>query len=77
MLKQFKRQLDVCDDVCQQIEQPGSKIFGVMIESHLNEGNQKLTPDVSLEYGKSITDGCIGWQDTERLLQKLADAVNG
>ena len=74
-LKQFKRQLDVCDDVCQQIAEPDCKIFGVMVESHLNEGNQKLSSDQPLEYGKSITDGCIGWEDTERLLSQLASAV--
>ena len=74
-LKQFKRQLDVCDDVCQQIAEPDCQIFGVMVESHLNEGNQKLSNDTTLEYGKSITDGCIGWDDTELLLSKLASAV--
>lgn len=74
-LKQFKRQLDVCDDVCKQISEPDCKIFGVMVESHLNEGNQKLAANQPLEYGKSITDGCIGWDDTELLLSKLAGAV--
>ncbi len=73
--KQFKRQIAVCDNVCQQLATPDCKIFGVMIESHLNEGNQKLAPGTKLEYGKSITDGCIGWDDTVGVLQKLADSI--
>ena len=47
-----------------------------MIESHLNEGNQKVGPLASLKYGVSITDGCIGWSDTEELLRALARSVN-
>ena len=47
-----------------------------MIESHLNEGAQKLTSDLdSLEYGKSVTDSCIGWETTEEVLDGLAQAV--
>ena len=46
-----------------------------MIESHLNEGNQKVGPLSSLKYGVSITDSCIGWEDTEILLRDLAKSV--
>jgi 3-deoxy-7-phosphoheptulonate synthase len=46
-----------------------------MIESHLNEGNQAIGPLESLKYGVSITDSCIGWDDTENLLKTLAQAV--
>jgi 3-deoxy-7-phosphoheptulonate synthase len=54
-------------------------VFGVMVESHLLDGAQKFTPgkdDVSkLTYGQSITDACIGWEDSEGVLQVLSDAV--
>ena len=72
--KQFKKQLDVCEVVCEQLKQPDCTIFGVMAESHLNEGNQKLVNGVAQNYGQSITDGCLGWDDTEILLEKLAKA---
>jgi len=73
--KQFKKQLDVNDDVCQQLSQGEKAIIGVMIESHLVEGNQSLESGEPLVYGKSVTDGCIGWGDTELVLRKLAAAV--
>ena len=72
--KQFKKQLDVCDVVCEQLQQSDCTIFGVMAESHLVEGKQQLLNGVAHNYGQSITDGCLGWDDTEVLLQKLADA---
>ncbi|EOG2011369.1 3-deoxy-7-phosphoheptulonate synthase, partial [Klebsiella oxytoca] len=50
-------------------------IMGVMIESHLVEGNQSLESGEPLTYGKSITDACIGWEDTDTLLRQLAGAV--
>jgi 3-deoxy-7-phosphoheptulonate synthase len=54
-------------------------IFGVMLESHLQDGAQKFTPGkddpAKLEYGKSITDACIAWDSTVGVLQGLADAV--
>lgn len=74
--KQFKRQLDVCEDVSSQIENGNDSIFGVMVESHIHEGAQKVVPGQALEYGKSITDSCIGWADTEALLARLARAVD-
>lgn len=73
--KQFKRQLDVCQDVCQQIANGSDLISGVMIESHLVEGRQDLVEGKALVYGQSITDACIGWIDSEKVLFDLADAV--
>lgn len=73
--KQFKKQLNVAADVCQQISTGEQAIIGVMVESNLIEGSQSLDGDKSLLYGQSITDGCIGWQDSETLLHQLADAV--
>ncbi|WP_275553962.1 3-deoxy-7-phosphoheptulonate synthase AroG [Mixta sp. Marseille-Q2659] len=73
--KQFQRQMVVADDVAQQISGGGQSIIGVMIESHLVEGNQSLESGEPLVYGKSVTDACIGWEDTEKVLQQLAAAV--
>lgn len=73
--KQFKKQMDVSADVCRQIGGGEKAIIGVMIESHLVEGNQSLESGEPLVYGKSVTDGCIGWQDTETVLRDLAAAV--
>ncbi len=73
--KQFKKQMDVCTDVCQQIAGGEKAIIGVMVESHLVEGNQSLESGEPLAYGKSITDACIGWDDTDALLRQLANAV--
>jgi 3-deoxy-7-phosphoheptulonate synthase len=77
--KQHKRQIDVAKDIAGQIAGGSRQVFGVMVESHIHEGAQKFTPgkdDVgALEYGKSITDACIGWDDSELVLQTLSDAV--
>ncbi|OSM95072.1 3-deoxy-7-phosphoheptulonate synthase AroG [Lonsdalea populi] len=73
--KQFKKQMDVGADVCAQIAGGEKAIMGVMIESHLVEGNQNPDSGEPLVYGKSITDGCVGWDDTATLLRQLADAV--
>jgi len=73
--KQFKRQLIVCDDICKQIEQGNKNIFGVMVESFLEEGSQKLIDGKAKVFGQSITDACIGWDDTGIVLEKLASAV--
>ena len=73
--KTFSRQREVCADVCAQIESGETRIFGVMIESHLVEGNQSVTGGGPLTYGQSITDGCIGWAETEELCRGLANAV--
>lgn len=73
--KQYKKQMEVCENVCQQIAGGDSAITGVMVESHLVEGAQNLENNDSLIYGQSVTDACIGWDDTELLLQNLAYAV--
>ncbi len=73
--KQFKKQMEVGADVCQQIAGGENAIIGVMIESHLVEGNQSLESGEPLVYGKSVTDACIGWEDTDTLLRELAQAV--
>ncbi|MFT5571013.1 MAG: 3-deoxy-7-phosphoheptulonate synthase [Candidatus Azotimanducaceae bacterium] len=74
--KQFKQQMTVCDDVCEQLQSKDCPIFGVMVESFIEEGNQKLVNGKAEVFGKSITDACIGWDDTEILLSKLAKAVS-
>ncbi|BES84139.1 3-deoxy-7-phosphoheptulonate synthase AroG [Pectobacterium araliae] len=73
--KQFKKQMEVCTDVCGQVAQGEKAIMGVMVESHLVEGNQNLESGEPLVYGRSVTDACIGWEDTESLLRQLASAV--
>ncbi|MEG1212556.1 MAG: 3-deoxy-7-phosphoheptulonate synthase, partial [Leclercia sp.] len=73
--KQFKKQMDVAKDVCGQVAGGEKAIIGVMIESHLVEGNQNLEGSEPLVYGKSVTDACIGWDDTETVLRQLANAV--
>lgn len=73
--KQYKRQIEVCRDVIHQIKTGQDNIFGVMIESHLVEGRQDFREGAELTYGQSITDACIGWEDSASLLRELADAV--
>jgi 3-deoxy-7-phosphoheptulonate synthase len=77
--KQHKKQVEVAKDIAAQISGGSRQVFGVMVESHIHEGAQKFTPgkdDVNaLEYGKSITDACIGWDDSEEVLKVLSDAV--
>lgn len=73
--KQFKKQLEVGQNVSEQIANGEHAIIGVMIESHLVEGAQNDNEQKNLVYGKSITDACIGWQDTEQVLTQLADTV--
>ncbi|MGY4677482.1 3-deoxy-7-phosphoheptulonate synthase AroG [Pasteurella sp. P03HT] len=73
--KQFKKQLDVCASVCEQIAKGSTQIFGVMVESHLVEGRQDLVEGKALHYGQSITDACIGWEDSEAVLAALSSAV--
>lgn len=73
--KQHKKQIQVGESVAGQLTAGSQAIFGAMIESHLFEGNQKLTPGIPPDYGVSITDACLGWEDTEVLLGQLAQAV--
>lgn len=74
-MKQCERQLLVGDDVGAQIANGDRRIMGVMIESHLKSGNQKVIDGQALTYGQSITDACLSWDDTAPLLRKLALAV--
>jgi 3-deoxy-7-phosphoheptulonate synthase len=77
--KQHQRQINVMQDVGEQVAAGNRCIFGVMVESHLFDGAQKFTPGkddpAKLHYGQSITDACIGWDDTTPLLAGLAAAV--
>ncbi|MGZ5579761.1 MAG: 3-deoxy-7-phosphoheptulonate synthase [Methylobacter sp.] len=74
-LKQCQRQLIVGEDVAGQIATGDHRIMGVMIESHLKAGNQKVIEGQPLVYGQSITDACLSWDDTVPLLKELARAV--
>ena len=77
--KQHDRQTDVARDIAGQIARGSRSIFGVMVESHLNAGAQKFTAGkddpASLEYGKSITDACLGWGESLQLLELMSEAV--
>ena len=73
--KQYKLQMEVCDSVAEQMAAGDERIVGVMVESHLVEGRQDLSPDKPLTYGQSVTDACIGWDDSVAVLEKLAAAV--
>ncbi len=74
-LKQCQRQLVVADDVSEQISHGDNRIIGVMVESHLKAGRQDTIEGEPLVYGQSITDACLGWDDTLLLLNGLATAV--
>ena len=73
--KDFRKQVSVGHAIAAQIAAGDNRIMGVMIESHLKEGRQDLSPGKELAYGQSITDACIGWEDTVGLLDELAQAV--
>jgi 3-deoxy-7-phosphoheptulonate synthase len=77
--KQHERQVTVARDIAGQIASGSRHIFGLMVESHLTAGAQKFTPGKddaqALEYGKSITDACLGWDDSLTVLDVLAQAV--
>lgn len=75
-LKQHRRQKEVAAEVAQQIRAGSRAVAGVMIESFIEEGNQKVVAGEPLVYGQSITDPCLGWQDSEAVLSLLAEAVN-
>ena len=72
--KDHRRQVDVLGELSRQLAGGEPRIMGVMVESNLVEGNQKLGGE--LTYGQSVTDACIGWDDTVRSLEGLAEAVN-
>ena len=77
--KQHQKQLDVAHDIAGQLRHGSSQIFGVMVESHLTAGAQKFTPGKDsvqgLAYGQSITDACLGWDDSLACLDVLSQAV--
>ncbi len=77
--KQHERQIEVARDIAAQVAGGSHSVFGLMVESHLVAGAQKFTPGKdspqALEYGKSITDACLGWDDSLRVLELLSDAV--
>ena len=76
--KQFARQEDVWHSVIEQRVQGSKSLIGLMVESHLHEGNQPITQgSAQLKYGVSITDSCIGWETTERMLRWGHEALKG
>jgi 3-deoxy-7-phosphoheptulonate synthase len=77
--KQHERQIEVAKDIAGQLSAGSKQIFGVMVESHINGGAQKFTPGKddpkALKYATSITDACIGWDDSLNTLEILANGV--
>jgi 3-deoxy-7-phosphoheptulonate synthase len=73
--KDYRRQVEVCADVAGQVAAGDDRIIGVMAESHLNPGRQDLEPGKPLAYGISITDACVGWDESVTMLERLAEAV--
>ena len=73
--KKPEKQVDVAKDVANQVAAGDERIFGVMVESHLKAGRQDLVPGKPLAYGVSITDGCIGWEESRGVLEDLAEGV--
>jgi 3-deoxy-7-phosphoheptulonate synthase len=73
--KDPRRQKDVIGNVARQVAAGDRRLFGVMIESHLVEGRQDLVAGAPLNFGQSITDPCLGWDDSVALLETLADGV--
>ncbi len=73
--KEPAKQVGVGQDVAGQVAAGDARIFGVMIESHLKAGRQDLMPGKALVYGQSITDACVGWEDSRALIDTFADAV--
>ena len=74
--RQPRRQIGVVRDIARRIAGGERRVVGVMMESHLNEGRQDLRPGILLRPGVSITDACLGWDDTAALLDELAQAVH-
>lgn len=73
--KDYRRQVDVCNNISAQLKGGENRIIGVMLESHLKEDRQDVVTGQPLIYGQSVTDACISWETTEGLLRHLADAV--
>jgi 3-deoxy-7-phosphoheptulonate synthase len=70
--KRYENQPGVVDAIAQQVETGDRRIGGLMVESHLVAGRQDLTPGKALVYGQSITDACIDWDTSVRVLERLA-----
>ena len=73
--KDYRKQVDVARSVAQQVAGGDQRVLGVMVESHLREGRQDLRPGVPLQPGVSITDACLGWDQTEAVMRDLAKAA--
>jgi 3-deoxy-7-phosphoheptulonate synthase len=73
--KEHRRQIDVARNVATQLMGGESRVIGVMVESHLQEGRQEIRARDRMTYGQSVTDACIGWDDTVGVLRELARAV--
>lgn len=73
--KKFHKQVEVCEDIAHQLKTGQQSILGVMIESNLVEGRQDIVAGKVLQYGQSITDACVGLDDSEAMLRMLAEAV--
>jgi len=73
--KDPENQIPVCGAIAKQIERGDKRIIGVMVESNLIAGRQEFEAGKPLRYGQSITDGCIGWDSSQRVLESLAAAV--
>jgi 3-deoxy-7-phosphoheptulonate synthase len=73
--KKPENQVPVCADIAGQVAGGDDRIVGVMVESHLIGGRQDLTPGKELTYGQSVTDGCIDWESSVKVLEGLAEAV--
>ncbi len=73
--KQHNKQLEVAKDIAQQIRSGSTQVAGIMAESFIKEGNQPMNDLNNLEYGKSITDPCLSWENTVAMLDILAEAV--
>lgn len=74
--KDHERQALVALNVAEQLASGNESIIGIMLESHINAGNQSLKDPNNLEYGVSITDACIDWDTTEELMMKLYDTLS-
>ena len=73
--KQYQRQVEVAGDIARQLGGGEKRVVGVMVESNLVEGRQEIVSGKPLKYGQSVTDGCIGWDDSIKVLESLADGV--
>jgi 3-deoxy-7-phosphoheptulonate synthase len=73
--KQYRRQIEVAEDIARQLSGGERRIVGAMVESHLVEGRQELVSGKPLVFGQSITDPCLGWDDSVKVLARLAEGV--